>query len=193
MKIQTSFRRMTSLLSGAGLLLVAPCLPAQSGQPSSPLIGYEVVGQVLNPSAQQSLQQIAQAGDFQRRCKADGSECDPSDTACFQESNPNFCAEAFFRATSKEQLSAALAAISSAILQGNPCLVELEPAPVDKTFLTVLVTEKGVTTAYPYPSDIWSYAPDGENATLTFNDPLCSKMKSASEDISYEIRSVHQL
>jgi len=154
------------------------------------VIGF---GDVFGASAQQSLQQIAQAGDFQRRCKADGSECDPSDTACFQESNPNFCAEAFFRATSKEQLSAALAAISSAILQGNPCLVELEPAPVDKTFLTVLVTEKGVTTAYPYPSDIWSYAPDGENATLTFNDPLCSKMKSASEDISYEIRSVHQL
>ena len=39
-----------------GLLLLASGLSAQSGQPSSPLIGYEVVGQVLNPSAQQSLQ-----------------------------------------------------------------------------------------------------------------------------------------
>jgi hypothetical protein len=56
MKIQTSFRSMTSLLSGVGLLLVVPCLRAQSGQESSPLIGYEVVGQVLNPSAQQSFQ-----------------------------------------------------------------------------------------------------------------------------------------
>jgi len=58
----------------------------------------------------------------------------------------------------------------------------------------VLVTEKGVTTAYPYPSDIWTFAAvGGGNATLTFNDPLCTKMKSASEDVSYEIRSVHQL
>jgi len=155
------------------------------------VIGY---GDVFGASAQQSLQQIALAGDFQRRCNADGTECNPSDTACFQDSNPHLCAEQFFRATSKEQLSAALAAVTSAILQGNPCLVQLDPAPVDPTFLTVLVTEKGVTTGYPYPSDIWTFAaqPDG-TATLTFNDPLCSKMKSASEDISYQIRSVHQL
>jgi hypothetical protein len=155
------------------------------------VIGY---GDVFGASAQKSLQQIALAGDFQRRCKADGTECDPSDTACFQDSNPHLCAEQFFRATSKQQLSAALAAVTSAILQGNPCLVVLDPAPVDPTFLTVLVTEKGATTAYPYPSDIWTFAsqPDG-TATLTFNDPLCTKMKSASEDISYEIRSVHQL
>jgi len=155
------------------------------------VIGY---GDVFGASAQRSLQQIALAGDFQRRCQANGAECDPSDTACFQESNPNLCDEQFFRATSQEQLSAALAAVSSAILQGNPCLVVLDPAPVDPTFLTVLVTEHGTTTANPYPSDVWTFAaqPDG-TATLTFNDPLCSKMKSASEDISYEIRSVNRL
>jgi hypothetical protein len=155
------------------------------------VIGF---GDVFGASAQQSLQQIALAGDFQRRCAPGGGECDPSDTACFQSSNPNLCAEQFFRATSKEQLSAALAAISSAILQGDPCLVQLEPAPVDPTFLTVLVTEKAVTTSYPYPSDLWTFATvSGGNATITFNDPLCSKMKSASEDVTYEIRSVHRL
>jgi hypothetical protein len=155
------------------------------------VIGY---GDVFGASAQKTLTQIAAAGDFQRRCQANGSECDPSDTACFQDSNPNLCAEPFFRASSKDQLSAALAAISSAILQGDPCVVQLQPAPVDPTFLTVLVTEKGVTSAYPYPSTMWSFAaqPDG-NATLTFNDPLCSAMKSLSEDITYEIRSVNKL
>jgi len=155
------------------------------------VIGY---GDVFGASAQNSLQRIALAGDFQRRCAAGGGECNPSDTACFQSSNPNLCAEQFFRATSKDQLSAALAAISSAILQGNPCLVELQPAPVDPTFLTVLVTEQGTTTAYPYPSPVWTFTalPDG-NATLTFNDPLCSKMKSLTEDITYEIRSVNKL
>jgi len=155
------------------------------------VIGY---GDVFGSSAQRSLQQIALAGDFQRRCAAGGGECDPTDTSCFQDTNPNLCSEQFFRATSKDQLSAALAAVSSAILQGNPCVVELEPAPVDPTFLTVLVTEQGVTTSNPYPSPLWTFTaePDG-NATLTFNDPLCTKMKSASEDITYEIRSVHQL
>jgi hypothetical protein len=155
------------------------------------VIGY---GDVFGASAQRSLQQIALAGDFQRRCAAGGGECDPNDASCFQDSNPNLCAEQFFRATSKEQLSAALAAVSSAILQGNPCVVTLDPAPVDPSFLTVLVTENGVTTGHPYPSDVWSYAaqPDG-TATLTFNDPLCTKMKSLSEDITYEIRSVHAL
>jgi hypothetical protein len=155
------------------------------------VIGY---GDVFGSSAQQTLQQISLAGDFQRRCAAGGGECDPSDTACFGPNNPNLCTEQFFRATSKEQLSAALAAISSAILQGDPCLVELEPAPVDPTFLTVLVTENGATTSYPYPSDLWTFASvSGGNATVTFNDPLCSKMKSASEDVTYEIRSVHRL
>jgi hypothetical protein len=37
-------------------LILELSLRAQSGQGSSPLIGYEVVGQVLNPSAQQSQQ-----------------------------------------------------------------------------------------------------------------------------------------
>ncbi len=54
MKIQTSFRRITASLGCAGLFLLPTCL--LSAQPSSPLIGYEVVGQVLNPSAQQSQQ-----------------------------------------------------------------------------------------------------------------------------------------
>ena len=81
------------------------------------VIGY---GDVFGPSAQNSLQQIALAGDFQRRCQADGGECNPSDTACFQESNPNVCAEQFFRVTSQEQLAAALEAISSAILRPTP-------------------------------------------------------------------------
>jgi len=154
------------------------------------VIGY---GDVFGASAQQSLEQIAVAGDFQRRCASGGGECDPSDTACLQTGTQ--CTEQFFRATSKEQLSAALAAISSSILQGDPCVVKLEPAPVDASFLTVLVTEKGVTTAYPDPSDVWDFAFDSQsgNATLTFNDPLCSKMRSLSEDITYEIRSVHRL
>src|SRR5579872_2514227 len=54
MKIQTWFRRITASLGYAGLLLPPTCL--LSAQPSSSLIGYEVVGQVLNPSAQQSQQ-----------------------------------------------------------------------------------------------------------------------------------------
>src|SRR5262249_2984084 len=154
------------------------------------VIGF---GDVFGSSAEKTLRQIGAAGDFQRRCQAGGAECDPTDTACFQDSNPNLCDEPFFRATSKDQLSAALAAGRSAIRQGDPCVVELEPAPVDATFLTVFVTEKGVTTSYPYPSDVWTFNKISDaQATLTFNDPLCSKMKSLSEDITYEIRSVHK-
>ncbi len=52
--MQTPFRRITASLGCAGLLLLPPSIRSQ--QPSSPQIGYEVVGQVLNPSAQQSLQ-----------------------------------------------------------------------------------------------------------------------------------------
>jgi hypothetical protein len=155
------------------------------------VIGY---GDVFGPSAQNSLQQIALAGDFQRRCNADGSECDPANTGCFQESNPNVCAEQFFRVTSQEQLAAALKAITSAIPQTDPCVVKLSPAPPDATFLSVLVTEKGVTTTYPYPSPVWTFASVGSGeATLTFSDPLCTKMRTASEDITYVVRSVHQL
>ena len=54
MKNQASIRPITALLGCAGLLLLPSAL--RSAEPSSPLIGYEVVGQVLNLSAQQSLQ-----------------------------------------------------------------------------------------------------------------------------------------
>jgi hypothetical protein len=47
---------MTALLGSAALLLSSPCLRADDGQASSPQIGYEIVGQVLNPSAQTSEQ-----------------------------------------------------------------------------------------------------------------------------------------
>ena len=40
----------------AGLLLLPAGVRSDTGEVSSPPIGYEVVGQVLNPSAQQSLQ-----------------------------------------------------------------------------------------------------------------------------------------
>jgi len=155
------------------------------------VIGY---GDVFGPSAQNSLQQIALAGDFQRRCQADGSECNPSDTACFQDSNPHVCAEQFFRVTSQAQLAAALKAVASSIPNNTVCMVKLTPPPPDATFISVVVTEQGVTTDYPFPSAIWSLDTSipGE-ATLTFNDPLCSKLKSASEDITYVVRAVHQL
>jgi hypothetical protein len=56
MKIETHFRQITASFGCAALLLLQPGLRADTGAPSSPLIGYEVVGQVLNPSPQQSLQ-----------------------------------------------------------------------------------------------------------------------------------------
>ena len=56
MKKQTSFRRIKTSLICAGFLLLPAGLRADPGGPSSPLIGYEVVGQVLNSSPQQSSQ-----------------------------------------------------------------------------------------------------------------------------------------
>jgi hypothetical protein len=56
MKVQWKFGRTTAWLGCAVALLLPPGLRSDSGQPSSPSIGYEVVGQVLNPSASQSFQ-----------------------------------------------------------------------------------------------------------------------------------------
>jgi len=56
MKISTPFQRITASLGCAMLLLPLACLRADNGQPSNPEIGYEIVGQVLNPSAQASQQ-----------------------------------------------------------------------------------------------------------------------------------------
>jgi hypothetical protein len=56
MKTQTNFRRVTASLGCAGLLLLPPCLRSGIAQPWGSPIAYEVVGQVLNPSPQQSLQ-----------------------------------------------------------------------------------------------------------------------------------------
>jgi hypothetical protein len=54
MKTLSNFGRMRAWLGCTVLLLLPSGLRSQ--EPSSPLIGYEVVGQVLNPSAQSSLQ-----------------------------------------------------------------------------------------------------------------------------------------
>jgi hypothetical protein len=56
MRIRMHFRRMTATLGCAALLLPSACLRADDGQTSDPGIAYEVVGQVLNPSAQASQQ-----------------------------------------------------------------------------------------------------------------------------------------
>jgi hypothetical protein len=56
MKLRTSFGQITTLIGCAGSLLLPCCLTAHAGEVSAQEIGYEIVGQVLNPSAQQSLQ-----------------------------------------------------------------------------------------------------------------------------------------
>jgi len=56
MRLQTSLPRVVASLTCAGLLLVPAGLRADRGNPTSPHIGYEVVGQVLNPNPQQSAQ-----------------------------------------------------------------------------------------------------------------------------------------
>ena len=56
MKIPSCFQRIGASLACAALLVPPSCLRAQNGQPSSSQIGYEVVGQVLNPSSTSSQQ-----------------------------------------------------------------------------------------------------------------------------------------
>ncbi len=56
MKVQSHFRRITTTLGCAGLLLLPPGVRSEPEEVSSSAIAYEVVGQVLNPSAQESLQ-----------------------------------------------------------------------------------------------------------------------------------------
>jgi hypothetical protein len=56
MKIRTSIGQITTLIGCAASLLLPCCLRADPGELSAQQIGYEIVGQVLNPSSQQSLQ-----------------------------------------------------------------------------------------------------------------------------------------
>ena len=56
MKIRTSFGQIAILIGCAGSMLLPCCLRAEAGEESAQQIGYEIVGQVLNPSPQQSLQ-----------------------------------------------------------------------------------------------------------------------------------------
>lgn len=56
MKVQSHFQRVTAMLGCAGLLLLPPGARSDQGGASSPTIAYEIVGQVLNPSATESLQ-----------------------------------------------------------------------------------------------------------------------------------------
>lgn len=56
MTIRTYLQKMTGWIVCAELLLLPGSLRSEPGIPSRPFIGYEIVGRVLNPSPQQSLQ-----------------------------------------------------------------------------------------------------------------------------------------
>jgi hypothetical protein len=162
----------------------------------------------------QSLQAMAVAGGFSRYCYTDGGECSltggadgGADTACLT-NNPStasaLCQNQFFQATNSTQLAAALRAITIATSVVDPCHVGLNPIPSNPQLVSVVVTDNGVTTSYPYPSSLWSFvgATDGgAGGSLTFNDvpagtagfpasgyPLCTYMTTAAHTISYVVR-----
>ena len=153
-------------------------------------------GDLLSGAAATSLQSMAVAGGFQRRCYTDGGECATTDLSCFEASilkdKSNSCPRQFFAVQTQDQLAAALKAITAAIVTGDPCQVTFDNLPSDPRLVSVVITDNNVITSYPYPSPtVWAYAGaanGGAASSINFVEPLCSKIKSRVDTISYEVR-----
>jgi len=124
--------------------------------------GADVVGSI----AQDTLEAMAEAGGFVRKCPNTNQSCGPGNDCVLA---TGFCSEQFFQATDGDTLSAALAEIGSTLTQ-TACVYNLDEVPSDPRLISVVLDG----TPYLTGPDTWTY-----NATknqIVFQGALCTQL-----------------
>ncbi len=142
-----------------------------------------------------TLNKLAAAGGFQRKCMADsdcgaGDSCSPmvSDVVCGVPIRA--CARRYFQAGNTGELSAALDTIRNSIQPCEPCLFTLSSRPSDSAFLAVRLNDTSLVR-----EPVNGYLYDEVLNQVEFRGASCDSLKNStvSNPVKLEFRVVQTL
>ena len=166
--------RQTGCLDAAGTLEQVRTLRAKD-------VRVLVVGfgaDVKSPEAFSTLNQMAEAGAFQRSCSVD-ADCGSGD-AC---DGAGLCGRRFFPASNGTELSRALELIAAAV-HSDACLLTLREAPEGESAIRLTVDDQTIAAG----DDSWHYEAVAGAASVRLLGNLCQKAMDASELVPLHIK-----
>jgi hypothetical protein len=126
--------------------------------------GADVVGSV----AQSTLEAMAEAGGFVRKCPNTSDSCGAGNDCVLA---TGLCSQQFFQATDGPTLTEALAEIGSTLTQ-TACIYNLDEVPSDPSLISVVLDG----TPYLPGPDTWSY--NASKNQIVFQGSLCAELKN---------------
>jgi von Willebrand factor type A domain len=126
--------------------------------------GADVVGGI----AQDTLESMAEAGGFVRKCPNTNQSCGDGNDCVLA---TGLCSKQYFQATDGAALTAALAEISSTITQ-TQCIYNLDEEPSDPALISVVLNG----TPYLPGDNTWNY--NAAKNQIVFVGALCAQLKN---------------
>lgn len=126
--------------------------------------GADVIGSI----PRDTLEAMAEAGGFVRKCPNTNQSCGPTN-ACVLATG--LCSLQYFQATDGDTLTAALAEIGSTLTQAT-CVYNLDEVPSDPQLISVVLNG----TPYLPGPDTWTYNPAKNQ--IVFQGALCAQLKN---------------
>jgi hypothetical protein len=138
-------------------------------------------GDVVGGIAQTTLEAMAEAGGFVRKCPNTNQSCGTNNPCNLATA---LCSKQYFEATDGQALADALAEIGSSLTQES-CKYNLVDVPSDPSLISVVVNG----TPYLPGPDTWRYDPPPANQVV-FQGKLCDQIKGNTPDnpVRLEIR-----
>ena len=121
---------------------------------------------VLGSIAQDTLEAMAEAGGFVRKCPNTNQSCGTGNDCVLA---TGLCSEQFFQATDEDALSASLAEIGNTLTQ-TACVYNLEEVPSDPKLISVVLNG---TPSLP-GADTWMY--NSAKNQIVFLGTLCAEL-----------------
>jgi hypothetical protein len=129
-------------------------------------------GDVTGGIAQNTLEAMAEAGGFVRKCPNTTGSCGAGNDCVLA---TGLCSKQYFQATDSAALAAALAEIGSTLTQ-TACAYTLVDVPSDPLLISVVVNG----TPYLRGDDTWRYDPAKNQ--IVFQGALCDQIKNNTPD-----------
>lgn len=126
--------------------------------------GADVIGGI----APDTLEAMAEAGGFVRKCPDTNQSCGPSNDCVLA---TGLCSLQYFQATDGDALTAALAEIGSTLTQAA-CVYNLDEVPSDPQLISVVLNG----TPYLPGPDTWTY--NAAKNQIVFQGALCAQLKN---------------
>jgi hypothetical protein len=126
--------------------------------------GADVVGGI----AQGTLEAMAEAGGFVRKCPNTNQDCSATNPCVLATA---LCSQQYFQATDGPALTDALAEIGSTLTQ-TACIYNLEEVPSDPSLISVVLDG----TPYLPGPDTWTY--NASKNQIVFEGALCAQLKN---------------